>query len=183
MSRVPDLVVEELTKEQRRAYEVVAATRGGTARGPFTVWVRHPEVAQAASQLSNALRNNVDARLVELAILVVVRHWSAPYPWVAHESHALDAGLQRQLVESLRIGQIPTFDRDDERIVYDLARELLETGTVEAPTYDRAIDTLGLDLLIDIVTVVGFYSTASMVSNAFDVAVPGDRRPFDRGPG
>ena len=38
-------------------------------------------------------------------------------------------------------------------------------------SYDRAVEFLGLDNLIELITGVGFYTTIAMVLNTFDVSV------------
>jgi len=36
----------------------------------------------------------------------------------------------------------------------------------------------GLDLFIELVTAIGFYTMVAMMLNAFDAPVPGDARPL-----
>lgn len=57
-------------------------------------------------------------------------------------------------------------------------QERLETRTVSPATYERAVGVFGLELLIEMVTVIGFYTTAAMMINSFDAPVPGDARPL-----
>ena len=54
-------------------------------RGPFNAFMRNPAMADKAPELGNHIRhgNSLSDRLVELAILVTGRHWTAQYEWWA----------------------------------------------------------------------------------------------------
>lgn len=180
MPRVPDLAVDELDEEQRAAYAEIATSRGGVARGPFSVWLLIPPVAVAASRLGDALRlrGRLDRELFELITLVVAARWTAAYPWAVHAPAAAELGIDPAAIEAIRTRQQPTFRRVAERIVHDLGVELLDTGTLTARSYDRAHAALGLEVLTEVVTAYGWYTAAAFVTNAFDVEVPGVRQPF-----
>ncbi len=180
MPRLPALTSDQLSLEQKRLHDEIAGPRGGSVGGPFAVWLRVPRIAEAANRMGNSLRleGKLDRRLFELAILVIARHWSAQYEWFVHEKAALAAGLGGDVVEALRHGQAPRFARDDEQLVYDIVNELQETRTLGAAGFERALAALGPDLLIELVSVIGFYTTAAMMINAFDAPVPGGARPL-----
>jgi 4-carboxymuconolactone decarboxylase len=179
VSRVPDLDPQEMTAEQQRVYAEVKGPRGNVG-GPFALWVRLPQIADAANRFGNAVRldGKLDRRLFELIVLVIARHWSAQYEWFVHEPAALKAGLAPGIVDAIRVGMQAPFERDDERIVAGLTAELQETRTVSQATYDRVIAAFGLELVIEMISVIGFYTTAAMMINAFDAPVPGDARPL-----
>ena len=179
MPRVEDLDPEKLTPEHRRIHAAIAGTRGGTVRGPFAIWLRHPALAEAADRLGSILRQcSLDKRLFELAVLLVARHWSAQYEWYAHSRHALEAGLDPAIIDTIRQRRKPDFARDDERLIYDVVMEMNETRTLSQPTYDRVIALLGLDRVIELLTVIGFYTMVAIVINGFDAPVPGGERPL-----
>ena len=179
MARVPDLPFEALTPEQKRIHKEIAGTRSGV-RGPFALWLRNPDLADRANQLSNVLRlhGRLEKRLFELLVLIVARHWSAQYEWFAHEKAGLKAGLLPEVVEAIRARRRPEFLREDERLVYDVITELNESQTLSQPSYTRALAGLGLDLLIELITAAGFYTMIAMMLNAFDAPVPGGERPL-----
>lgn len=179
MSRVPDLSFEEMSAEQQRLYEAIRGPRGNVG-GPFALWIRLPEIAAAANGFGNALRLDgaLDRRLFELIVLVVARHWSAQYEWFVHEPAAQRAGLGPEIIAAIRDGREPSGERADERMARTFTAELLQTRTVSPATYERALEVFGLDLVIEMVTVIGFYTTAAMMINAFDAPVPGAARPL-----
>jgi 4-carboxymuconolactone decarboxylase len=149
-------------------------------RGPFAAWLRTPRIADAANRLGNAVRlaGKLDRRLFELAILVVARHWNAQYEWFVHEKDALAAGLSGEVIDAVRRHDAPDFAQADEKLVHDIVSELHATRTISQASYDRAVAALGLDLFIELITTVGFYTTAAMMINAFDAPVPGNARPL-----
>jgi len=179
MARVDHLKPEELTPDQQRLFREIAATRDRVG-GPFGVWLRTPAIADAANRLGNTLRHdsNLDRRLFELMVLVIARHWGAQYEWFVHESAARKAGLPEDVISAVRDGRTPSFGRADEQLVYDVVSELQTTKTLSDATYARALEALGLNLLIEFITAAGFYSMVAMMLNAFDVPTPDGARPL-----
>ncbi|MEO7404463.1 MAG: carboxymuconolactone decarboxylase family protein [Burkholderiales bacterium] len=180
MGRIADLAPEAMTPEQRRIANDIGAARGGVVRGPFAIWLRNPEIADRANQFGNALRiaGKLDKRLFELMILVVARHWSAQYEWFAHEKQARENGVSDAVIEAIRHRRKPVFERADEALVYDLVSEMNETRTLSQPTYDLALAHFGQDLMIELVTSLGFYTMVAVVLNGFDAPVPDGTRPL-----
>lgn len=168
-----------MSSEQQRLHEAIGGSRGNVG-GPFALWLRLPEVAAAANTFGNALRleGKLDRRVFELVVLIVARHWGAQYEWYVHEPAALRAGLAPEIAAAIREGREPPFGRDDERAASALTTELLQTRTVSQATYDRTLAVFGLEFLIELITVIGFYTTAAMMINTFDSPVPGDARPL-----
>jgi 4-carboxymuconolactone decarboxylase len=180
MSRVPDLDKDKLTAAQKQIYDDIASVRRGNVKGPFAIWLRVPEIADKANQFGNVLRakGSIEKRLFELMVLVVARRWSAQYEWFAHEDQALKAGVSTEVVEALRHQRRPEFQRDDERLVYELTSALQESKTLAIGLYDRGVAAFGLDQMIEFVTAVGFYTMVAVMLNAFDAPVPGEHRPL-----
>lgn len=169
-----------MTPEQKKLYDEIAGPRGGAVGGPFAVWMRRPEIAARANEFGNALRLNgtLEKRLFELAVLVIARHWTAQYEWFVHEPAARNAGLDEAIIEAIRHGRTPSFSAGNDELVYEFVQELCATRTVGTHTYERATAVLGTELLIELVTVVGFYTIAAMVINVFDAPVPNGACPL-----
>jgi 4-carboxymuconolactone decarboxylase len=180
MSRVPDLAPTDMTSDQKRIHDEIASKRHGNVRGPFAIWLRTPAIADRANQFGNAIRvaGKLDKRLFELMVLIVARHWSAPYEWFAHEHQALKEGVAPAVVEALRHGKTPDFPRADEQLIYDVVTELNTRKILSQATYNRGVGHFGLDLFIELVTAIGFYTMVAMMLNAFDAPVPGSARPL-----
>lgn len=170
MSRVAALRPDELSPEQKRIHDEIAAARG-VVRGPFAIWLRLPELADTANHLGNVLRrkSHFEKRLFELMVMVVARHWSASYAWNVHAKEAESAGVNPAVIEAIRAGRRPAFAKEDERLVYDTVAELCESRRLSQAAYDRALAALGQERLIELIAGAGFYTMVAMTLSAFDV--------------
>ena len=179
MARVEQLEPEQLTPEQQRIAKEIASTRSRVG-GPFGIWLRTPAIADAANQLGQTLRRDgkLDKRLFELAVLLLVRHWGAQYAWHVHDAAGRAAGLSDDVIAAIRDKRTPRFAKPDEQLIYDVISELVETKAVSSATYQRALSALGLDLLIELIAVAGFYTMVAMTLNTFEVATPDGSRPL-----
>jgi 4-carboxymuconolactone decarboxylase len=175
MSRLPPIDVDQLQPDDRRRYDIIAGSRSGGLGGPFSVLFRAPVLGEAANAMHNAFRlhGKLDRRLFEMLILMVSNEYHAKYVWTFHVAKALQAGLAGTTIEAIRDGRRPDFAIADEPIIYDLVRELMNDKTLSDGSYKAGLEALGLELLIEVVTATGFYSTISMVVNSFDVPEPG----------
>jgi 4-carboxymuconolactone decarboxylase len=54
---------------------------------------------------------------------------------------------------------------EDEEIAYDFWDELTRTRGVSDPTYQRALDRFGENGIIDMLGLLGYFTTVSMVMN------------------
>ena len=181
MTRVPEVLPDQLSPEQRKVHDLIVSTRGGVIRGPFAMWIRNANLAAAANQLGNAVRleGKLDAKLFELVILVIARRWSAQYEWFAHAQEAARVGLDPAIIEAIRTHRVPSFRSPRETVIYEMVRELIDTRNLSDTTYNRARDMFGIDLVMEVVTVAGFYTLVAMMLKAFDAPVPGGARPLD----
>ncbi|HXQ52786.1 MAG TPA: carboxymuconolactone decarboxylase family protein [Stellaceae bacterium] len=180
MSRVAELADEQMSPDQKRIRDEIAGPRGGHARGPFAIWLRHPALADAANRLGNVLRqkSRLEPRAFELMVLVIARHWSAQYEWHVHEAAARAAGLPNDVIEAIRAKKRPALEREQEKIVYDAITELNESRALAPATYERALAAFGLEVLIELIAGAGFYTMVAMTLDAFEAPVPGGGRPL-----
>lgn len=179
--RIPDLQPDELSGRQKQLFDRIAGTRGGVVRGPFAIWLRHPDLVEKADDFGSHLRSGTDVppRLSELAILVTARFWTASYEWYAHAAAAEKAGIGAEHIETIRSGGSPSFTDPDEQCVFNLATELYETRFIADDTYQQAVDLLGQDQVIDLIAIIGFYSMVALTLNAFHAPLPdGAKDPF-----
>src|SRR5215208_6292054 len=180
MPRLPELEAKKLSAEQRKIYDDIKRMRG-QVRGPFAVWMRNTELAEGALKLQDmfASRVKLGRRLVQLMILVAARFASAQYAWYIHEPYALQHGIAQETIDAIRERRTPNLTREDERLVYDLTLELNTTHSLSAATFERGMGILGEQQMVELVSGVGFYSMVAMTLNAFQVAVPGDKKPLE----
>ena len=181
MARAPAVQPDKLSPEHKRIYDKIAARlpHGGDVRGPFSVLVNTPALAEGALGIYASLREaKLERRLIELMILVVARFHTAQYVWFAHGTRALEAGLPAATVDAIRERHAPSLTREDEKTVYDVVTELLATRKLAPASYARAQSVLGVEQLVELIAGAGFYTMLALTINAFDVDVPGGARPL-----
>jgi 4-carboxymuconolactone decarboxylase len=171
MSRLNPIPIDEMTPDQRRVYDIVTSTRKGGLGGPFSVWAHVPALAEPANLLHNAFRldGTLDRRLFEMLILIVAHEYQARYVWFHHARQALSVGLEKEIIDAIEEGREPPLGKTDEQIVYRTIIELLRSKALSDSSFASARETLGISLLIELVSAVGFYSMVSLTVNAFEV--------------
>ena len=180
MNRLPEIDEAQLSPEQRAIYDQIMRARGHM-RGPFAVWLRNAELCENTLKLQEmfASRVKLERRLLELMILVAARLATAQYAWFIHEPHALRLGIAPDIVQAIRQRRTPVFTRDDERLVYDITTELNTTRTLSEASFQRGMAMFGEQVMVELVSAIGFYSMVAMTLNAFAVSVPGGKEPLD----
>ena len=186
MSRLPMLHRDELDEDGKELWDHIVSTRpkgivdkDGALRGPFNPWVYAPEVGRRTADLGAHLRFgvSVERRLLELAIITTGAHWKAEFEWWAHVPMAREHGVSEPVIEAIGRGETPSFDHDDERIVYAVATQLSATGHIDESTYREAQALLGDRGIVELVTLCGYYVLVSFTLNAFDIGLPRGASP------
>jgi 4-carboxymuconolactone decarboxylase len=180
MSRLPDLSYEDMTADQQRVHDEIAAGPRGTVVGPLRVWLHSPRLATHAQKLGAYARfqSSLPPELSELAILVTGATWKAEFEWYAHARLAREAGIADDVIEAIRKGEEPRLEDDKSRAVYAVACELHRTRALSDATYAIAEAALGREGIVDLVGVLGYYTLVSMTLNAFRVPTPDSSKPF-----
>jgi 4-carboxymuconolactone decarboxylase len=164
-------VPAEMSAEQKSVAERIKKSIGQPqVGGPYSAWINRPELASRILALSDYIRqSSVPPRLKMLAVLLSIRHWGADFPWSAQVPRALEAGLSQSIITAIGEGKTPSFSDLDEEAVYQLATELLERRALSDATYRRALDRVGQGELVELVAIVGHFSTVSLTAIAFDI--------------
>ena len=165
--RMPPLAPEALSEEQKNAAAELSAGPRGGVRGPFIALLRSPELMKRLQKVGEYLRyqSALERRLGEFAILIVARHLSQQFEWQVHYPLALEAGLARETADALAQGARASNMRQDEETVHDFCTELLRTHGVAEETYRDALRRLGERGVVDLVALVGYFVTVSLVLN------------------
>lgn len=174
--RFAPLTEAQLTPEQKTLVEHLLSGPRGSLNGPFNVMLRSPDLGDRLQRVGEYVRfkTSIPPRLNELAILVTARHWTAQYEWYAHHELALKAGLSAAVTEEIAAGKRPAALQPDEATVYDFVRELLDTKQVSDAKFNAVKEKFGERGVVDLVGLVGYYETVSMLLNV-------DRYPLPEG--
>jgi hypothetical protein len=183
--RLPALNPGDLDHEQRDVYEAIVGgprpktvfsflDEEGRLLGPFNAMLYSPVVGGPLQELGAALRfrTSFTKREREIATLVVAARQRSGYEWYAHERIGRRAGLSEAELTALRTGADPVLADARERIVHEVARALATDGDLSAPMYAEATATLGRTAVVELVTLVGYYSLLALQLRVFRVGVP-----------
>ena len=158
---------------RERSLESLLDERGGLA-GPFNAWVHRPDLGMVVQRLGERLRfhGTLPGAAREIAILTVGAKWMAEYEWWAHSNIGRREGVSDETIDAIYRDERPALSDPVERAVYEFTRALLETGKVDTTSYDAARAQLGDGGLVELVTLVGYYTLVSFTLSAFDVPLP-----------
>jgi 4-carboxymuconolactone decarboxylase len=173
---MPPLEAAAMNEAQRKSAQALAAGPRGGVKGPFIALLRSPELMDRLQQVGEYLRfrSSLEARISEFLMLVVSRVWTQQFEWSVHVPLALKAGVVAQTVHSLAEGRRPEGMAKDEALAYEFCDELLRNKGVSDATYRAVVDQFGEAGIIDMLGVIGYFTTVSMVLNVAHTPAPSD---------
>lgn len=183
--RFPELTSDQMSPRQREVAARIAEGPRGGIRGPFLALLHNPELADVIQQVGSYLRfrSTISPALIELAILLVARHWTCQFEWFAHERVArTKTDLADGIIRAIQRDEIPHDLTDDERVVHDYVLGTLRAGTPSGPVFDEAVQRFGRAGALDLTALCGYYSTIAFVLNTGEIMPPDGLRPLREAP-
>jgi 4-carboxymuconolactone decarboxylase len=181
MARLHLPSVDEMTPEQRDVHDEIVSGVRGRLVGPLRAVIHSPDLARRWSRLGEYLRFStcLPKKLNELAIIVTGRRWNSQLEFLIHAETAIAAGLDPACVEAIRVGEVPTFADEAEAEVYEFARLLQQTGSVNDQVHAAVTARWGARGVVELTGVIGYYTMVSMTLNAHEIPVPaGTKAPL-----
>jgi 4-carboxymuconolactone decarboxylase len=165
--RMPPIPREHMTEAQRAAADALIAGPRKGVKGPFIPLLRSPELMDRLQRVGEYLRfqSALPVRLSEFATLLVARQWTQQFEWVVHVPLAIAAGTSPATIDALREGRRPATMSDAEAVVHDLVAELIAEKSVSDALYAEGERRLGEHGVLDLLGLVGYFTTISMVLN------------------
>jgi 4-carboxymuconolactone decarboxylase len=174
--RFPGLTYEQLTPGQRLIADRALSGRGTI--GIFNIQLRSPELSEAMRGIFGGRTEPLlSARQNELAILMTGRFWTTQYEWAVHHRVAAQAGLTEDTISAIREGRRPTMLQPDEAAIYNFLTELLNTRQVSDIYFQALKEQLGEKRIVDLIALVGFYQTVSMMMNVDRLPLTANQKP------
>lgn len=169
--------VDKYTDEQKKVVADIAAS--GPRKeifDPLLPMMRSPELAYTAERFGEHVYYNsgLDKRVYELAVILLARQMTQQFEWRVHYTSALKAGVKQADVEAIAAGRRPRTLEPDESAVYDFVVELYKKNAVSDATYARVVDKIGEKGVVEIVGLLGYYTTIADMMNV-------DRTPLHPG--
>lgn len=194
MTRLPVIKVDDFDADQRAMFDAITTGKRATSagpsafltpeggmRGPFHPLLYAPRMGNVVQRLGECIRYEgaLADRQREIAILVAAARWRADYEWWAHARIARQLGVSDEVIDAIRERRQPELDDAEEEIVHEVARSALDHGSVPDLLYQRALEALGAERVVEIVVLVGYYTLISLTLNVFEVPLPaGETSPF-----
>ena len=174
LDRMPAIPEAQMSPDQKRVMDEIAAGPRGRIGGPFIPLMRSPELMNRLQKVGEYLRfqNTVGLRNSEFAVLIVARHWSQPIEWAIHRPIAEKEGVLPATCDAIAEGRRPDNMTDDETLIYNVLEELRNNRSLSDPTYAQLLKRFGEQGVIDLVAHYGYYSLLAMTMNVARTEVP-----------
>jgi 4-carboxymuconolactone decarboxylase len=181
MPRIPPVTGKaEVAPEYHYVVDQVEKVFGGV-RGPFSMLLHSPKLAQRMLQLVTFNRDEsvVEGRLRSLAILAAVREREADYVWAAQVGAARRGGVREEVIDLIRAKGDPATLPAEERDIISYTQQLIRTNRVDQATFDTLKNRYGAQWLLELTAAANYFAFLSGIVNAFEVPAPpdGDRMP------
>jgi 4-carboxymuconolactone decarboxylase len=173
---VPLVEREKATAAQQAAWDKISQSRGRVA-GPFAALLHSPELASRIAATGHYVRFDgpLPQDVRELAIITVARARDAQYEWAAHAVLARQAGVREEVITAIRERKAPTGLKPDEAQVWGYANALMREHRVSDKDFAALQARFGLESMVDLTAVIGYYAMIACALNAFSVEpTPGE---------
>jgi 4-carboxymuconolactone decarboxylase len=176
--RMPPLARGDLTEQQTQASADFAAARGEPT-GAWVALLRSPELMARTRELGDYLdfESVMPGYLREFAVLLTAREWAQDHEWSVHHPLAIEQGFSAEMARAVAEGRRPEGMVAEEEILYDFCIELQRNHSVSDATYERAVDRFGEQGVVEVVSLVGYYTMLSMISNTLRAPPPAGATP------
>ena len=176
MPRLPQPTRESVKEELRDIFDEVSAGPGGTGTGPMSILKNSPELARRAIPLFNYLRNesSLPQHVRELAMLTTARARDCHYIWNAHAALGREAGVSNNLVDSIRDKRPLSRLSAEEAAVVNCGTEFLATHRVSENTFDAMMNLFGVQGLVELTSLMGYYAMLAFNANTVELGLPQD---------
>jgi 4-carboxymuconolactone decarboxylase len=180
MARIPLINKPDgLSPRQQEVLAAVVSGPRGKIEGPLMAALHNPDLADKWQQFGAMLRYTtcLPKRLSELAILVTARAWDAELEWHIHEKIAREVGVAVVVIEAIRTGRRPEAADQEALEIYDFVAELQRDKRVSPSSYDKVLTRWGVNGVVELTALTGYYSMVAMTLNAHEFPLPEGARP------
>ena len=176
-SRFPPVRREDMKEGSRKYFD--AQPTGGTPvlqRGPQHLYLYSPALAETMGRFNAAIRDEgvINARLSEIAIMVVARETDQKFVWAAHETAGSRAGVEQPIIDAIKFNRDLTGIPEKEAVLIRYARQLLREHKVSPDLFAKSVDLFGRQSVIELTAMMGHYMAIGLLLDAADQQLPPD---------
>lgn len=180
MARIPLVDLQALTPAQQTVCDAIMSDPNRDhVPAPYRLALHCPEFAGILQQMAGLMRfrTSLPRDISQLAIIITARYWTCEMEWAGHAPRAVKAGVPQAAVDAIRIGQRPVFAQPTQEAAYLYCSELHETKTVSDATHQRALACFGIQGVIELTGVMGYYTTVAMLVKSQNYVLNPDIAP------
>jgi 4-carboxymuconolactone decarboxylase len=154
----------------------------GQVRGPFSMLLHSPELAERILSIVNFYRDSsvVEQKLRSLAILVAVREREAAYVWAAQVAAARRAGVREDVIDLIRAKGDASALPLEEREIVVYTQQLVRNNTVDQAAFDALQKRYGTKWLVELTAAANYFGLLCGIVNAFEVPAAPDGDKISR---
>ena len=182
LNRLPLIQREDLDEAGKKIYDSTVGDSRMLAglQGPGGIRLYSSRLAEHFRAVNNYLRFETDLgrRLTELAILVTAREEDSQFEWAAHEPAGRKEGLEQTVIDIVKYRKPLTGLGEKEAVIIQLGREVFGKRKVSSDTFARAVKLFGKAGLVNLVSLMGTYSSTSLLLRTFDQQLHPDQKPL-----
>jgi len=176
VARIPQATRDSVPEAQQAVFDALVQQRGNVpSDGPLAIMINVPEMLQRGEHLRAYLRgeaSRLSLKIRELAMILTARELDCQFIWNAHAGLARKAGVRDDIVDRLRAKQELTDLAPDEAAVVSYGQEFFRTHRVSQATFDAALAQFGVQGLVELTNLMGYYALLAFNINAFGVGLP-----------
>ncbi len=182
MASLTDLTAN-LDGEAKRIHDQLVkkrAQQGTNLRGLYIPLMNHPELAEHIEGLGYYLKfeGKLPRNAYQFTVLYVARKTGVAFIWLDHQQSARDAGLGDSLIQSVMNMNLEKIEPPYFLIMKTLD-VVFDFGSIPQGLQDEMIKLYGIQGLMEVVTLCGFYQMVGEITRAFDVPLPeSTKKPF-----
>jgi 4-carboxymuconolactone decarboxylase len=182
-NRFPVVKRNQLDAAGKKAYDLTAGGSGKVASptGPSAIALYSPGVAEPLRMLNNYLRREnslLGKQITEITILITAREMDSNYVWSAHEPTALKVGVPQSTIDVIKYRKDASGISGKDGLVINMGRQMFRDHKLDSATFTKAVDAFGKQGIVELVAIMGDYTSNSLFLHAFDQQVPPDRKPL-----
>ena len=181
--RLPLLKREDLDEYGKKVMDKILGTETRVLtgmQGPSAIRLYSPRVADMHNEMSQYLRykSGLSGTARELAILTTAREMDSPYEWAAHEPVGRKEGLSQSTIDVIKYRKGVEGLPEMEAVVIQLGRQIFGKKKVDSDTFARALKIFGPKQLVDVVALMGYYSSVAALLSAFDMQLDAQQKRY-----
>ena len=169
--RYAETPLDQMSPEMRDAYDFTLKLRG-MVPGPHKIWLANPTLSKTIVPTGAYFQKQSSLTKAEIEIVtsIINGRWLAAYANYEHEIIGEKmGGLPPEKVEALIAGLPTSFDDPRQQVIYELAATLAQPRVVPNGLFRRAKALIGEKGIVDVTTLMGWFTGVCMTLMAFDV--------------